>query len=133
MTVSAVQPSEADACQATIITTGRIHPIHGPPCWPPARRTAAKSPGQTLAAGLSAMSVKSVSRARPQRDAALGVVLPRPNNFPDPDPRRNQPKPLEAVGDRLLLGENVLIERAERELCPVDGSALRRDVNAARL
>ena len=109
MTVSVVQPSEAEACQATIITRGRIHPIHGPPCRPPGRRTTAKSPGQTLAAGLSAMSVNPVSRSPPQRAAALGVALPRPDNVPDSDRRRNQPEPLEAVGDGLLLGEDVAI------------------------
>ena len=89
MTVSAIQPSEADACQATIMTAGRIHPIHARPCGTPGRRIAAKSRGQTLAAGLSAMSVNPVSRAPPQRAAALGVALPRPNNVPDPDRRRN--------------------------------------------
>src|ERR1700722_156987 len=132
MTVSAVQPSEAEACQATIMTTGRIHPIHSPPCRPPGRRTAAKSPGETLAAGLSAVSVNPISRAPPQRAAALGVALPRPNNIPDPYRRRNQPEPLEAVSDSLLLGEDIAIERPKCELGPIDGSALRREINAAR-
>ena len=40
---------------------------------------------------------------------------------------------MEAVGDTLLLGENVVIERPERELRPIDGSLLRREINAARL
>ena len=133
MTVSAIQPSEAEACQATMMSAGRIHPIHGRPCGTPGRRIAAKSRGQTLAAGLSAMSVNLISRVRPQRAAASGVALPRPNNVPDPDRRRNQPEPLEAVGDSLLLGENVVIERPERELRPIDGSLLRREINAARL
>ena len=133
MTASAVQLSEAEACQATIMTTGRIHPIHSPPCRPPGRRTAAKSPGQTLAAGLSAMSVNPISRAPPQRAAALGVALPRPNNIPDPYRRRNQPEPLEAVSDSLLLGEDVAIERPERELRSIDGSLLRGKINSACL
>jgi hypothetical protein len=94
---------------------------------------AARSPGRTLAAGLSATSVNPVSRARPQRVASSSVALPRPNNVPNMDRRRNQPEPLEAVGDSLLLGENVVIERTERELRPVDRSALRRKIDAARL
>ena len=61
MTVSEIQPSEAEACQAAMITAGKIHPIHGRPRGTPGRRTAAKSLGQALAAGLSAMSVKSES------------------------------------------------------------------------
>jgi len=40
---------------------------------------------------------------------------------------------LEAVGDTLLLREDVAIERPERELRPVGGSLLRREINAARL
>src|ERR1700679_79138 len=98
MTVSAIQPSEAEACQATMMTAGRIHPIHGPPCGTAGRRMAAKSRGRTLAA----MSVNCISRARPQHAAALGVALPRPNDVPDTDRRRNQPEPLEAIGDGLL-------------------------------
>ena len=49
------------------------------------------------------------------------------------DWRRNQPKPLEAVGGGLLLSQNVVIERPERELCPINGPLLRREINAARL
>src|ERR1700722_2890629 len=111
MNVSAIQPNEAQACQATIIPTGKIHPIQGRPCGKLGRRIAAKSPCQTLAAGLSAMSVNPVSRAPPQRAAALGVALPRPNNLPDPYRRGNYPEPLDAVGDSLLLGEDIAIER----------------------
>src|ERR1700722_1823247 len=134
MTVSAVQPSEAEACQATMMTTGRIHPIHGRLCSrTPGRRLAANSLGQTLTAGLSAISVNLIPRARPRRAAALGVALPRLDNVPDPDRRRNQPEPLEAVGDGLLLGEDVAIERSERELRSIDGSLLRSQINAARL
>src|ERR1700759_5244883 len=102
MTVSGIQPSEANACQATMMIAGRIQPIHGLPYATPGRRIAANSPGQTLAASLSAMSVNAISRARPQRIAALGVALPDPDNVPDMDRRRNQPEPLEAVGDTLL-------------------------------
>jgi hypothetical protein len=40
---------------------------------------------------------------------------------------------LEAVGDSLLLGENVAVERPESELRPIDGSLLRRKIDAARL
>ena len=40
---------------------------------------------------------------------------------------------MEAVGDTLLLGKDVVIERPECELRPVDGSALRREIDAARL
>src|ERR1700733_13387814 len=111
MTVSEIQPSEAEACQATMRSAGRIHPIQGRPCGTAGRRRTAKNRGQTLTAGLSAMSVNCISRARPQRTAASGVALPRPNNVPDSDRRRNQPEPLEAVGDTLLLGKDVVIER----------------------
>jgi hypothetical protein len=65
--------------------------------------------------------------------AASGVALPRPNNVPNEDRRRNQPESLEAVGDSLLLGENIVIERPERELRPIDGPLLRREFNAAGL
>ena len=40
---------------------------------------------------------------------------------------------METVRDRLLVGEDVVIERPERELCPIDGSLFRREINAARL
>src|SRR5882757_4931826 len=133
MIASEIQPSEAEACQATTMTAGRIHPIHARPCGTPGRPIPANSRGQTLTAGLSAMSVNRISRAGPQRAAASGVALPRPNNVPDSDRRRNQPEPLETVGDTLLLGKDVVIERPECELRPVDGSALRREINTARL
>jgi hypothetical protein len=133
MTVSEIQPSDEQDCQARTTSAGSIHPIHSPLCVTVGRRRAAKNRGQTLATGLSAMSVNPVSRARPRRAAGLSVGLPRPNDVPDTDRRRNQPEPLEAVRDSLLLGENVIIERPERKLRPVDGPLLRREVNAARL
>src|SRR5882762_1865952 len=115
MTVSAIQPNDEQDCQATMTSAGRIHPIHGRLCGTADCRRAAKSRGQTLTAGLSAMSVNSISPARRQRAPSSSVALPRPDNVPDPDRRRNQPDPLEAVGDTLLLGENVVIERPECE------------------
>jgi hypothetical protein len=76
----------------------------------------------------SAMSVNPVSWARPQRAASSSVALP--NNVTNTDRRRNQPEPWEAVGE--LLSEDIAIERPERELRSIDGSLLRREINAAR-
>ena len=48
------------------------------------------------------------------------------------DRRRNQPEPLEAVRDGLLLGEDVVVERPECEFRSLNGSLLRSKINAAR-
>src|SRR3984957_15554473 len=133
MNVSAIQPSDAKDCQATTMIAGRIHPTHDRTCGTLTRSIAAKSRGPTLAIGLSAMSVNPLSWARTRLPAALGVALPRPNNVPDAERRRNQSQPLEPVGDSLLLGEDVVIERPKGELRPIDRSLLRREINAACL
>ena len=125
MTVSAIQPSDAAACQATTMIAGTIYPIHGRPCGTLSRSMAAKSRGPTLAAGLCAISVNPISRARRRHAAALDAALPRPNNVPHTDRRRNQTEFLETVRDRLLLGKDVVIERPKRELRSINGSLLR--------
>ena len=40
---------------------------------------------------------------------------------------------MEAVSDSLLLGEDIAIERPKCELRSIDGSLLRREINAARV
>src|ERR1700722_11316825 len=132
MTVSAIQPSDAAACQATTMIAGTIHPIHDP-CGTLSRGMAARSRGPTLATGLSAISVNPISRARRRHAAALDVALPRPNNVPHTDRRRNQTEFLETARDLLLLGKDVVIERPKRELRSINGSLLRSEINAARL
>src|SRR5580700_6374027 len=109
MTVSAIHPSEAEACQATNMIAGTIHPIHGRPCGT-LSSIAARSRGPTLTTGFCAISVNPISRARWRRAAALGVALPRPDNLPDTDWRRNQTEFMETVRDRLLLRKDVVIE-----------------------
>src|SRR6202034_456978 len=111
MTASAIQPSDAATCQARTMIAGTIHPIHGRPCGTLSRGMAARSRGPTLATGLSAISVNPISRARRRHAAALDVALPRPNNVPHTDRRRNQTEFLETVRDLLLLGKDVVIER----------------------
>src|SRR5580658_3024107 len=103
MTVSATQPSEAEACQATTTIAGTIHPTHGRLWGILSRSIAAKSCGPTLTTGPSAISVNPISLARWRHAAALGVALPRPNNVPDADRRGNQAEFLETVRDGLLL------------------------------
>src|SRR3984885_1183188 len=133
MTVAASQPSEAEACHATTMIAGAIHPIHGRSCGTLSRNMAAKSRGPTPAAGLCAILVNRTPRARWRPGAVLGVALPGPDNVADADRRRNQPEPLETVGDTLLLSEDIAIERPECELRPVGGSLLGSKINAARL
>jgi hypothetical protein len=132
MTASAIQPSDAATCQARTMIAGTIHPIHGRPCGTLSRSVAARSRGPMLTTGLCAISVNPISRARRRRAAALGVALPRPNNVLDADRRRNQTEFLEAVRDRLLLGEDVVIERPECEFRSINRSLLRSKINAAR-
>src|ERR1700733_2543762 len=132
MTASAIQPSDAATCQARTMTAGTIHPIQGRPCGTLSRSVAARSRGPMLTTGLCAISVNPISRARRRRAAALGVALPRPNNVLDADRRRNQTELLEAVRDRLLLGEDVVIERPECEFRSINRSLLRSKINAAR-
>jgi hypothetical protein len=93
---------------------------------------AAKSRGPTLATGLCAISVNPISHARWRRAGPLGVALPPPNNVPDADRRGNQTERLETIRDRLLLVEDVVIERPECELRSINGSLLRSKINAAR-
>jgi hypothetical protein len=80
---------------------------------------AARSRGPTLATGLCAISVNP-------------VALPRPNNVPDADRRRNQTERLKTIRDGLLLVEYVVIERPKRELRSINGSLLRSEINATR-
>ena len=127
-----IQPKEAAACQTTRMSPGRTHPTHGRSWGSLSRRIAAKSRGLTLATGLCAISVNPISRARWRRAAASGVALPRPNNVLDTDRRRNQTEFPETIRDRLLLGEDVFIERPKRELRSINGSLLRSRINAAR-
>src|SRR5580658_4482953 len=128
MTVSATQPSEAEACQATSMIAGRSHPIHSRPWGTVSRSIAAKTRGPTPATALSAISVNPISRARWPRAAPLGVALPWPDNVPDADRRRDQAEFLETVRDRLLLGEDVIVEWPERELRSINGSLLRSEI-----
>ncbi len=47
------------------------------------------------------------------------------------DRRGDKAEALEAVGDRLLLGDDLVVERAEAEFGASDGALLRLEVDAA--
>ena len=116
-----------------MMTAGRIHPIHGRPCGTPGRRMAAKSRGPD-AGGRSFGDVGQSNLSgslggAPRRQVLLfhGQTMSRTRIGAGINPSL-----WKRSATRLLLGENVVIERPECELRSIDRSLLRRKINAAR-